>query len=327
MLDITLEEISSCPACGSELSELWSAAHDRLHQTTNQKFEYNRCLGCRSLYESVRPIQEDIWKCYPDNYGPYAIKNSRKTLIWSPKWFNKVTNAFSERIIGISAFRRRIGEIEGRMNQAGVMLDFGCGSGKYLDRAKKYGTKAIGMDFSKQALDQVSARGHRALPVDDSSWDALGEGVVGFVRMNHVIEHLYNPEAILRRIHRAMKPGATLHIATPNPMGPSAEIYRAAWWGLECPRHVVLISPDRVVAILRSLGFSKIEVINEPTAKDLARSWAYTLVDRNLISNEIIEGLAADGLLNLWFSWIIRNKIKRGEPTDRYHIVSVKSEI
>lgn len=322
MIHLVTEEISCCPVCKGSAKEFWAAANDRLHRTTEQIFEYSRCLDCGVLYQSIRPVEEDIWKCYPIDYGPHRKNNKRKTLAKVPKWVNVFANRLAERLVGVDAFRQRIAQIEEHLKQVKMMLDFGCGSGKYLDRARKFGCITIGMDFSSHALDQVRSRGHQALPVDDSSWETLGVGTVGFVRMNHVIEHLYDPEKVLRMICRAISRGGILHLSTPNPNGPSANRYRSAWWGLECPRHIVLIPPQRMAEILESVGFSKIEIVHEPLAKDLVRSWAYTRVDRGLLSSSSVEGLAEDGLLNLWFGRMVARALKRGESTDRYHVIA-----
>ena len=324
MPHVSTERVPCCPICKSNAKQFWALAHDRLYQTTAQEFEYSKCLDCGSLYQSLRPVNPDIWKCYPNNYGPHGRSHGQKTLTKMPRWLNGIANQLADRIVGAPVFRQRISEIEENLKHTNLMLDFGCGAGKYLDRARKFGCLTVGMDFSPQALEQVRARGHRALPVEESSWEALGVGTVGFVRMNHVVEHLYDPEKVLRMIYSAISPGAILHLSTPNPNGPSAIRYRSSWFSLECPRHIVLIPPERAVLILQSLGYSQIEVLHEPIAKDIVRSWAYTLVDRGILSNNIVGGLAGDGLLNLWFGRQIVAAMKRGEATDRYHIIARK---
>lgn len=323
MAVILTERVSCCPACGSSANRFWATAHDRLHQTTSQEFEYSRCLDCHSLFQSLRPAPSEVWKCYPDSYGPHAGVRHRNTLTRLPNGFNRIANRLAERITGVARFRRNISEAEKHLKNAGTMLDFGCGSGKYLDRAKKCGCMTIGMDFSAQALEQVRNRGHKTILVDDEAWNSLGTDTIGFVRMNHVIEHLYQPEQVLKRIFSAMAPDAVLHLSTPNPVGPSATRYRAAWWGLECPRHIVLLPPERMVALLEETGFCQIQVLHEPITKDIVRSWAYTQVDRGVMTNERVEGLADDGLLNLWFS-AVRFTRKRGRGTDRYHVIARK---
>lgn len=323
-IQLLTEKISACPACGSNSFELWDDGYDRLHRTTSQQFEYSRCNGCHALFQSIRPVQEEIWKCYPDQYGPYAQSHNKGTLTRLPKRINQFANKLAERLVGVPRFCQEISEIEKHLKKSKKMLDFGCGAGKYLDRARKFGCETIGMDFSNQALAQVRSRGHMALSVDGDSWDTLGNASIDFVRMNHVVEHLYQPAEILRKIFNAMAPEGVLHLSTPNPSGPSSTRYRSAWWGLECPRHIVLMPPETTVNLLVKAGFHVIQVLHEPITKDYVRSWAYSRVDQGKMENDMVEGLAGDGLLNLLFAPKIISAHRQHQATDRYHVVARK---
>lgn len=321
---ITSERVSACPACGAGCSAHWAAARDRLYRVTDQEFEYSRCPDCGSLFQSVRPIEQEVHKCYTAAYGPHASKHDGHTLSRLPAWLNAFFERLARKMVGMDAFSRWTKSVEKRLVKAGDILDFGCGSGKYLDRARKLGCTTLGMDFSGQALAEASHRGHETLNVSDESWAELERRRLKFVRLNHVVEHLYRPRETLQRVFEAMDKGGVIHISTPNPLGPSAQRYRDAWWGLECPRHVVLMPPEHLERMLESIGFSSIEVVQEPVVKDFVRSWAYTRVDRGRLSNERVEGLAGDGLLNWIFSFAFSKAFRESGQADRYHVLAEK---
>jgi hypothetical protein len=132
----------------------------------------------------------------------------------------------------------------------------------------------IGMDFSEHSLRAAQGGGHRALPADEAGWSEIAQGSVDFVRMNHVLEHLYEPTQVLRRLHAKMGAGAVLHIAVPNPDGLSARLYGRYWFGLDCPRHVIFFPLHTLGGWLEQLGFRVLEVVKEPAAKDFIRSRA-----------------------------------------------------
>ena len=44
-------------------------------------------------------------------------------------------------------------------------------------------------------------------------WDEVADESLDLVRLNHVLEHLYNPKDALRALRVKMNPGARLHIA------------------------------------------------------------------------------------------------------------------
>lgn len=323
MSEVQTERASHCPACGASRSRVWASAQDRLYHTTSQVFEYSRCEACQSLFQSLRPVESQVGRCYPDQYGPYAsVRPKARTYL--PRIANKAANHLSERWLGVRGFRKSLAQVDAQLKPGAAVLDFGCGAGKYLDHARQRGCRTIGMDFSEQALREVASRGHRALPVSDDSWAALGADAITLVRMNHVIEHLYRPAEVLRQILGVMAPGGVLHLSTPNPSGVSAAKFADAWWGLECPRHIVLMPPAQARALLEQAGFTDVTVLHEPIVKDLVRSWAYRRVDAGLMPNEQVEGLVDDGLLNLRFTSAVRAWQKEHQATDRYHIIARK---
>jgi 2-polyprenyl-3-methyl-5-hydroxy-6-metoxy-1,4-benzoquinol methylase len=321
---IGTERTSECPACGDHRNQLWATARDRLYRSTDQEFEYSRCTDCGSLFQSLRPLESDVYRCYTSAYGPHASKHAARTLSHLPASINAMLDRLSRRIVRMDAFSKWMKSVEKKLVAAGNILDFGCGSGKYLDRARKLGCSTLGMDFSGQALAEAARRGHETLDVSEASWSLLAGRRFGFARLNHVVEHLYRPRETLSRVYDALEPQGVIHISTPNPDGPSSGSYGSAWWGLECPRHIVLIPPAQLVKLLESIGFTSIEVMQEPVVKDFVRSWAYTRVDRGALSNECVEGLAGDGLLSCLFALRFRLKMDKTGQADRYHIVARK---
>lgn len=321
---VQVERIDHCPACGSHNSDFWCIAKDRLYNSTPQDFEYRSCNDCKTIYQSLRPLESEIGKCYTPSYGPHAATHQTTNLLHVPRKINNLSRVLASKISGASDFNFWMNSVDRKLAGAGNILDFGCGSGKYLDKARKLGCTTVGIDFSPTALAEARRRGHEALEASDATWSQLQGRRFRFVRLNHVIEHLYHPKETLRKIFDVMESGATIHISTPNPLGPSATQYRAAWWGLECPRHIALIPPDQTIKILKEIGFSSIEVAQEPAIKDAARSWAYTKVDQGKLQKINVEQLADDGPLNLFFSIkhlvSSRNKV----AADRYHLTAVK---
>lgn len=318
------EKVEICPACGRAEATLWCQGHDRLYHTTDQTFEYRSCNECGTLYQSVRPVESEVWKCYADSYGPHSAQSKQKALFNLPVWVNRGCQKAADLILGQASFQAWIRQVENSLVTAGDILDFGCGSGKYLDRARKLGCTTLGIDFSPKALEEVARRGHETMPVSEQTWNAIASRKLKFVRMNHVVEHLYDPLRVLRKINDALEEGGYLHLSTPNPVGPSATRYRDAWWGLECPRHIALIPPAQLEKMLREAGFKSVTIVQEPIAKDLLRSWAYRRTDAGKLKNVDVEGLAGDGLLNLLAALPMRKALQSAGQGDRYHVLAVK---
>lgn len=114
--------------------------------------------------------------------------------------------------------------------KAAHVIDFGCGSGRYLLPLKDYVGKAAGFDISAAALALLKERAHQQgwadLGILGPDPTALGEYVRDagqadvvlclFGVLAHVSDALERQHA-LARIHAALKPGTgTLLISVPN---------------------------------------------------------------------------------------------------------------
>lgn len=92
---------------------------------------------------------------------------------------------------------------------AGEVLDVGCGRKPYrhLTRATCY----TGVDIDTPATRALAAADvyydGRHLPFPDASFDA--------VLCSQVLEHVFTPAEFLREIHRVLRPGGVLLLATP----------------------------------------------------------------------------------------------------------------
>lgn len=93
------------------------------------------------------------------------------------------------------------------------LLDLGCGRGFLLDRLADTGlTGLTGMDVYEDVASGRwgYARGDvtSGLPFDDASFECVVAG--------EIIEHVPDPDHLLREIRRVLVPGGTLVISTPN---------------------------------------------------------------------------------------------------------------
>jgi SAM-dependent methyltransferase len=309
------ETLSQCPGCGSVNFKLWRTGRDLLLQASARRFPYVHCKDCDLIFLAERPTPESIGLFYPENYHPYSAPPHSSV--------NQERRSLPERLLGVieialaQRFRKAaLQYVEKRYPDAvvpamqrfykppikygAVLLDFGCGSTWFLNRLRDTRWTTIAMDFMENLVDQARQEGHRGIVVSDSGWAEIEDASVDAVRMNHVLEHLYDPDAILSRLSDKLKPGGRIHIAVPNPRGLSARIFRSRWFSLEAPRHLMIYSPRKLAAFLESKGFVDIEVHHERTSKDFARSLGYFLRDLHLSKADLVPKMNDEPLLNAW---------------------------
>jgi SAM-dependent methyltransferase len=309
----SVETIAACPACGGTDATDWVSGRDQLLKQSQEEFLYAHCNTCSAYFQKRRPTEGSISYFYQGDYGPYGKARRRRPRLWP---LQKILLSIATRISGEHAAKQRFNEIYSRLTPDSVLLDFGCGSGKALDdRRARYGCHTIGIDFDHDLLAKVAARGHATYFADAAGWSHIPDASVDLVTMNHVIEHLYRPLEALTQIRRVLKPAGVLDIATPNPEGYAAQTFKSDWFGLDCPRHIVLYGPLSAARLLRRAGFGGVTVIANPVIKDVVRSKARA---RRETPATAIE---ADGWRALLSAPLIRREAAH-DRYDQYHLVA-----
>ena len=108
-------------------------------------------------------------------------------------------------------YKRLIGEKVGPTTR---VLDIGCGHTDFLKDIYDRTPHSYGADPDSETLKKnrtikyVAVASAEKLPYDDNFFD--------LVVMAWVLEHLDDPEAVFREIHRVLKPGGSVIFLTPN---------------------------------------------------------------------------------------------------------------
>lgn len=101
--------------------------------------------------------------------------------------------------------------------EKGPVLDLGCGDGLFLEMLKNRGIEGIGLEISSIAVEKAKRKGlnvrkfdfsNTPLPFDDNSFEV--------VVLLDVLEHLYQPDKVLKEIHRVTKSDFVLSIGNFN---------------------------------------------------------------------------------------------------------------
>jgi 2-polyprenyl-3-methyl-5-hydroxy-6-metoxy-1,4-benzoquinol methylase len=146
----------------------------------------------------------------------------------------------------------------------GRFLEVGCGEGWLLAAAKAAGFDVSGLDFSDDGLNRFHpellphARFGDALENLEHLIDAGARFDV--IAMEHVLEHVLEPERLLHRLPRLIAPGGVCAITVPNDFSPLQLAARAAghidrdFW-LAPPQHLNYFEAKSMTVLLNRLGF------------------------------------------------------------------------
>jgi SAM-dependent methyltransferase len=140
----------------------------------------------------------------------------------------------------------------------GVLLDYGCGSGNFLETAQTAKWQVVGVDLDPIAVSNAKAKGYEVFLGDFTCFDNQ-ESLFDVITMNHVIEHVHQPVELIEQAFRLLKKGGQLFIEYPNINSYGHLIYKESWRGLEPPRHLVFMSWSKITSLLQEKGFTKIK--------------------------------------------------------------------
>jgi len=124
----------------------------------------------------------------------------------------------------------------------GTLLDVGCGNAQFMERMRSLGWNVCGVDPDPAAARRGRSQGLQIFV--GTIADVPDTTRFDVITLNHVIEHVPDPIALLRGCLRRLRPRTgTLVITTPNIKSLGHRWFKKYWRGLEVPRHFVLLSP------------------------------------------------------------------------------------
>ncbi|HRD65146.1 MAG TPA: class I SAM-dependent methyltransferase [Candidatus Competibacter sp.] len=138
------------------------------------------------------------------------------------------------------------------------ILDIGCGRANLLAALARQGCECHGVERQEFPLDQTRAGIHfyrddlENLPLAAESFDTIV--------LWHVLEHVNNPAATLRRVARLVRPGGIVALAVPNFSSWQAALFKSAWFHLDLPRHTYHFSRSVLEQLMGNYGLQPLKI-------------------------------------------------------------------
>lgn len=231
-----------CLLCNSDRASILLEAPDPLPLENNLWFAVAQCQDCGLCYTCPRPGDHAIGQFYPASYPPHHKATRDKSRHW---W-----RRFSV------WHRSRPEPLEGMPPHGqGRLLDFGCGTGTYLQRMRHAGWRVTGLDPSEEVVQRI--RNDLGLPalIGSLPHAELGDNSFDVITMRHSLEHVHRPLDVLRAAHRLLAPDGKLIVSTPNIDSLPYKWFGRHWIGLDLPRHLTHFTPDTLQLMLARAGF------------------------------------------------------------------------
>ena len=215
----------------------------------------------------------DGWRSVDPTPSPEALAE-----FYAGEYYQESHGTYERRYSEAELAHRRLlaGELIHALEQArgrpaagsDTLLEIGSGEGFFLRAAIDAGYDARGLEFSDFGL-----RAQHPDLVDRVSFGDAFEGLDRLIAegsgadvcvMEHVLEHVADPEGLLARLPRLLRPGGVVAITVPNDFSPvQAEakalglIERDFW--VNAPQHLNYFNADNLPRLLWRLGFTVLD--------------------------------------------------------------------
>lgn len=272
-----------CPVCKDSHIHHLLEGRDRLHGVEGS-WSLFRCPACGLGFLNPTPAPEAISNFYPNDYYAYYPPSLPQR---PEKLFKRID--FNIRQFRKKAYAKKLGYPISEnysslvrllvsifppatdfpaFREPGTLLDVGCGAGQYLLEMKSLGWNVKGVELSEHAVKAAQSAG---LDVVCGTLESakLDSSVFAVIRLNDVLEHVPDPHALLKEIHRILVPGGHLQVTLPNLDAWTFSLFHQYWFPLEIPRHLFFFTPDSLTRIATDCGY---------TVKSL-KVWSHKEVD------------------------------------------------
>lgn len=238
---MTLEEVPQCPICRTEAFHNTITCKD--HTTTHEVFHVKHCEACTFGITSPRPLPEDSARYYQSN--TYVSHSAKPTGLINTIYL--IIRAFTLK------WKYRL--VKPYLTE-NTILDYGCGTGSFLEYASKRASRVQGVEPSPEARQQIP----NAIPVV-SSINQLPSNTYCVITLWHVLEHVYTLRQTLQDLKQRLSPGGALFIAVPNHTSRDASHYQEYWAAYDVPRHLWHFNKESMATLLHQEGLKITAII------------------------------------------------------------------
>lgn len=229
--------VNTCHVCGGQrVYYLFSTGGHRVV----------RCEDCGLVFLNPQPSDQELDRIYNENYflGCESEEGRRAA--------SEVKQATAQQYL--SEIRRYRGDTAGRL------LEIGCGGGDFLEIAERAGWQVVGVEYSSDACARARGRlKNGEVHCGELQRASLPANTFDVCAISDVLEHVRSPGLFLLEVHRVLKPGGTVFIATPSTDSWSARLLNRKWMEFKV-EHLTYFNRATLQTALFKAGFRNVIV-------------------------------------------------------------------
>lgn len=233
--------VEQCPICKTDKIKPFLVSTD--FYVSKEQFRIVKCENCDFKMTQDFPSQDTIGKYYKtDDYISHS--DTKKGLM----------NKLYHWVRSYSLKQKAKLVEDNSTNPKGALLDFGAGTGYFLNEMKERHWIVTGVEKDKDARQFALEKFELHIQEEDFLYE-LPNNQKDVITMWHVLEHIETFDTLLVKLHHILKKEGTLIIAVPNANSYDAKYYKNYWAAYDVPRHLWHFAPQNFEILAKRFGF------------------------------------------------------------------------
>ncbi len=228
-----------CTICGDSAAIPFLEAPDRYHGR-QQRYQLLLCPKCSLVWLDNPPKPQEMGIHYGPDYDRSVAAAGEEPDRWRGRWDELA-----------------------KYKSGGAILDLGCSAGGFLSGFKDSSWSCYGIEMSESVANKARARTGANVFVGDILDAPFPAASFDAITCFHVMEHLYQPREIFKKVYDWLKPGGIFYLMVPNIHSAGRRIFKTYWYALELPRHLFHFSPKSLRMLANSVGLEEASVTTD----------------------------------------------------------------
>ncbi len=237
------EKLEECPSCKHPQFNNFKICKD--HSVSGESFALVKCSKCQLVFTNPRPVIEEIHKYY--NSSTY-ISHTNKG--------NTLVNILYK-IARVYTLRRKLKAIR-KFTPRKRILDYGCGTGHFLQYLTSKGWETYGFEPDEGARASATSQN---LTVFDNRARIKELEKFDVITLWHVLEHVHDVRDTMKFLRKRLESNGFLFIAVPNINSFDAIHYHENWAAYDVPRHLYHFSQDSFSRLAKKCKFNIVDIL------------------------------------------------------------------
>ncbi len=206
---------------------------------SGESFAIAQCAKCSFLFTNPRPAESDLGKYYKSEaYISHA---------------NKATNLvnLAYKLARNYTLTKKI-KLINSISSEKTLLDYGCGSGEFLQACQKKAWKIHGFEPENTAREKAISITKNNILSDLEELKNIDQ--VSLITLWHVLEHIPSLNSTFDQLKAKLTINGKFLIAVPNYKCYDAQYYKEYWAAYDVPRHLYHFSMETMKDFLQKHG-------------------------------------------------------------------------